>query len=105
LLDLLKSGSWKALFWESRDRVRRQMRLTVFGHAVQEQALEPRPGITCKAIVLAEGNLDAQAARWLGDAPAGASPKMLLPVPIFGYPGWSEGQDARFYEDKRYFRP
>jgi hypothetical protein len=105
LLDLLKNGSWKALFWENRDRVRRELKITVFGHAVQEQALEPRPGITCKAIVLPEGNLDELATQWLADAPPGASPKALLPVPIFGYPGWSEGQDARFYEDKRYFRP
>lgn len=105
LLSLLRSASWKALFWESRDRVRKEMKITVFGHAVMEQALEPRPGITCKAIVLPAGDLDAGAARWLAEAPAGASPKALLPVPIFGYPGWYPGQDSAFYEDKRYFRP
>jgi len=105
LLALLRAASWKALFWENRDRVRQELKITVFGHAVQEQALEPRLGITCKAIVLPEGNLDERVARWLGEVPPGASPKMLLPLPIFGYPGWSEGQDASFYEDKRYFRP
>ena len=105
LLALLRSAAWKALFWENRDRVPKEMKVVVFGHAVQEQALEPRPGITCKAIVLAGDDLDTGAAQWLADAPPGASPKMLLPVPIFGYPGWSEGQDAAFYEDKRYFRP
>ena len=105
LLALLRSASWKALFWENRDRVRKEMKITVFGHAIQEQALDPRPGITCKAIVLPGGDLDACAAQWLADAPAGASPKSLLPLPIFGYPGWAEGQDAHFYEDKRYFRP
>jgi len=109
LLALLRSAAWKALLWENRDRVRKEMKITVFGHAVQEQALEPRPGITCKAIVLREGkdagDLDAGAAQWLADAPPGTSPKALLPVPIFGYPGWSESQDSAFYEDKRYFRP
>lgn len=105
LLALLRSAAWKALFWESRDQVRKEMKIRVFGHAVQEQSLAPRPGITCKAIVLAEGDLDAHAAQWLADAPPGASPKALLPLPIFGYPGWSEGQNAGFYEDKRYFRP
>ena len=105
LLALLRSADWKALFWENRDRLRKEMKITVFGHAVQEQSLEPRPGITCKAIILPEGNLDASAAQWLADAPPGTSPKALLPLPIFGYPGWSEGQDATFYEDKRYFRP
>jgi hypothetical protein len=105
LLSLLASASWRTLFLENRQRVLDAMRIVVFGHAVQEQAVEPRPGITCKAIVLPAGDLDAGAARWLAEAPAGTSPKALLPVPIFGYPGWHPGQDAAFYDDKRYFRP
>jgi hypothetical protein len=80
------------------------MRVLVFGHAVMEQALKPWPGITCKAIVLG-GDADAGIADWLSAQPAGTSPKALLPLPIFGYPGWSEGQDAAFYGNKRYFRP
>lgn len=105
LLSLLRAAAWKALFWENRERVLRDMRLVVFGHAILEQSLEPRPGITCKALVLQGGALDGGAAQWLAQAPPGSSPKALLPVPIFGYPGWSEGQDPAFYEDKRYFRP
>lgn len=105
LLALLRSASWKRLFLEHRERVLRAMRIVVLGHAVLEQAIEPRPGITCKSIVLPGGDLDAGAAQWLADAPAGTSPKALLPLPIFGYPGWHPGQDAAFYEDKRYFRP
>jgi DUF3025 family protein len=109
LLELLRSGNWKELFCKNRDQVRQGMKVAVFGHAVMEQALEPWLGITCKAIVLPEGrdagDLDAGAAQWLADAPPGTSPKALLPLPIFGYPGWCEGQDAPFYEDKRYFRP
>lgn len=105
LVSLLRNGDWKALFLENRARVLEAMQVVVFGHAVMEQALEPRPGITCKALVLPEGGLDARIAQWLAEAPAGASPKLLLPLPVFGYPGWSEGQDAAFYQDKRYFRP
>ena len=105
LLDLLRRAAWKALFLDNRARVLENMKVVVFGHAVQEQSLDPRPGITCKAIVLPGGDLDAGAAQWLAEAPPGSSPKTLLPVPIFGYPGWSEGQDATFYGDKRYFRP
>jgi len=105
LLALLQKCSWVDLFWERRAQVAEQMRIVVFGHAVLEQALEPRPGITCKSIVLPPDDLDAGAARWLADAPPGASPKALLPLPIFGYPGWHEGQSAAFYEDRRYFRP
>jgi hypothetical protein len=81
------------------------MRIVVFGHAVLEQALEPWPGITCKALVFRDGDIDAKAADWLGARARTDSPKLLQPLPIFGYPGWSEGQDAAFYEDKRYFRP
>jgi len=105
LLSLLRSASWKALFLDHRARVLRSLKIVVFGHAVMEQALEPRPGITCKAIVLGEGNLDSGAARWLAEVPADTSPKALLPLPIFGYPGWYEGQGAGFYENKRFFRP
>lgn len=105
LLSLLAIASWRTLFLENRERVLAAMQIVVFGHAVQEQAVKPRPGITCKAIVLPAGDLDAGAAQWLAEAPAGTSPKALLPVPVFGYPGWYPGQDAAFYEDKRYFRP
>ncbi len=105
LLSLLANASWRRLFLENRERVLGSMRIVVFGHAVQEQALDPRPGITCKAIVLPANGLDEAAARWLAEAPAETSPKALLPVPIFGYPGWYPGQDSAFYEDKRYFRP
>lgn len=105
LLALWRNAAWKTLFLEQRTRVLGAMRVVVFGHALMEQALDPRPGITCKAIVVPEGDLDAGAAQWLADAPADASPKALLPLPVFGYPGWCERQDAAFYEDRRYFRP
>lgn len=105
LLDLFRAGSWQRLFLENRERVQREMKIVVVGHAVLEQAMAPRPGITCKSIVLPPGGLDAGTAQWLADAPPEASPKALLPLPVFGYPGWYEGQSAAFYEDKQYFRP
>ena len=105
LLALLKEGAWKALFWERRQRLAAALRVVVFGHAVMEQSLQPWPGITCKAIVLPGGDLDEGAAAWLAEAPPGTSPKALLPLPVFGLPGWSERQDAAFYDDGRYFRP
>ena len=105
LLSLLRRFAWRPLFLERRERVLHAMRIFVFGHAVLEKALEPWPGITCKAIVLPGGDLDAQAAQWLGAQDRSASPRLLAPLPIFGYPGWFPGQDAAFYSDKRYFRP
>src|SRR5439155_887297 len=66
LLALLRGFRWKELFWEHRGRVLRSMRISVLGHAVLEKALDPWPGITCKAIFVAPGaDADAQAAAWL----------------------------------------
>ncbi|MGH8690062.1 MAG: DUF3025 domain-containing protein, partial [Burkholderiales bacterium] len=81
------------------------MRIVVFGHAVLEKALEPWPGVTCKAIVVPEAtDPDAAALAWLDRLAPGASPRMLWPLPIFGFPGWLP-QDEAFYDDARYFRP
>ena len=107
LVELLRGFRWRELFWRHRARVLREMRVQVPGHAVLEQALEPWPGITCKAVVVAPGDdADAQAAAWLAGLPKDATPKELAPLPIFGYPGWWRNNDRpEFYDDTRYFRP
>jgi Protein of unknown function (DUF3025) len=106
LVDLLRGTRWKELFWQRRSRVLATMRFVVIGHAVLEKALEPWPGITCKAIIVPPGgDVDAQAAQWLAGLLPTATPRELLPLPIFGYPGWFPGNErAEFYEDARYFR-
>jgi hypothetical protein len=101
LVGMLRAFRWKELFWTQRSRVRAAMRCTVLGHAVMEQALQPRPGITCKALFISAGSPDEEAARRL---PMLASPKDLAPLPVFGLPDWYP-QDEHFYEDQRYFRP
>ena len=107
LLGLLRNFEWKKLFWENRKRTLAAMRICVLGHAVLEQALEPRPGITCKAIVVPAGlDSDRAAHAWLGALKGHESPRELAPLPIFGYPGWHpDGEAAAFYDDGRYFRP
>jgi hypothetical protein len=105
LNDLVREFRWKELFWTHRDRVKEAMRFVVLGHAVLEQAQKPWPGITCKAIFASPSDdLDARAAQWLSERGGGASPRDLAPLPVFGYPGWAEAQDERFYDDARYFR-
>lgn len=104
---LLRECRWKELFWEHRQGVRSAMRFVVLGHAVLEQAIDPWPGITCKVLLVDPArDADAQAAQWLGQLPADASPRLLAPLPVFGYPGWlRETGHAGFYDDRRYFRP
>lgn len=119
LVALVREHRWQELFWDRRERVLRDMRIVVVGHAVLEQALAPWPGITCKAVFMeverallaapaAElpRHLDEKASAWLAGLPRSASPREVPPLPVFGYPGWSPGSmDAAFYADQRYFRP
>ena len=104
---LIRASRWKELYWEQRARVRDAMRFVVLGHATLEQALEPRPGITCKALFIDPArDADAQAAEWLGRLAADAAPRLLAPLPVFGFPGWlPEGERGEFYDDARFFRP
>jgi hypothetical protein len=106
LLGLLKRFEWKTLFWERRERVRREMRLLILGHATLEQALEPWPGIACKAVFVHPHEPPDEAVHaWLAALPRDASPRELPPLPVFGYPGWLPGNERPdFYEDRRYFR-
>ena len=104
LEQMIRGFRWKELFWAQRERVRRDLRFVVIGHAVLEKALEPWAGITCKAIFAGlDEDPDAAAARWLG---AARSPQELAALPVFGYPGWLSASDRQeFYDDERYFRP
>jgi len=105
LVRLIMDFQWKALFWENREKVREAMRIVILGHAVMEKALQPWPGISCKAIIApADADPDAAVLAWLGQLRPDASPRDLAPVPVFGYPGWA-AQDEAFYDDTRYFRP
>lgn len=106
LIALMREFRWKALFWDERARACASMRFLVLGHATLEQALAPWPGITCKALIVdPAGDADVQAAAWLARLPADASPRLLAPLPVFGFPGWlRDGERAAFYDDRRYFR-
>ena len=106
LLALVRGFRWKELFWERRDQVRRAMRLRVLGHATLEQALNPWPGIACKAIFVPRSAApDAATSEWLAGLGADATPRDLPALPVFGYPGWFKAQSEPFYDDTRYFRP
>jgi len=107
LEQLVRDFRWKDLFWRRRAEVLASMKLHVLGHAILEQAIEPRPGITCKVIFAPPGaDADLHAEAWLTNLPAHATPREMPPLPIFGYPGWLRGiERAEFYDDERFFRP
>lgn len=106
LIGLAREMRWRELFWTRRECLAHGMRFVVLGHAVLEQALDPWPGITCKAIFVSPRRaLDEQAAEWLAACGPQATPKDLAALPVFGYPGWlPESGSAEFYDDTRYFR-
>jgi len=106
LVALVRTRQWKALFWEQRKALAQRLRFCVLGHATLEQALNPRPGIACKALVVPfAAPADAAAHAWLARLAANATPRDLPAVPIFGYPGWlRDSAQAGFYDDERYFR-
>lgn len=106
LARLVREMKWKELFWERRERLA-GLRVSLLGHAVLERALDPWPGIACKALfVPAHGEADEHAAAWLAGLGAQATPRELPPLPVFGLPGWHPGAaHAEFYDDARFFRP
>ncbi len=115
----VREARWMELFWARREAVQRAMRFVILGHAAYEKAQAPYPGITCKALFINVSEqelghpvedltrlLDAGAATWVQELPEEATPRLLPPLPIFGYPGWMPGNDAPgFYADTRWFRP
>ena len=96
---LVRGARWTELFVQRH----RDFRVVVLGHAVLEQALQPRLGLTCKVVFTDPArDLDTQAATLL---PSLSSPRELPPLPVLGYPGWFPGAgNAAFYADERYFR-
>ncbi len=118
LLALLADFRWRELFWEARDRVRREMRWLVFGHATYEALFQPYRGLTAKAVLyevpaatlaaVDRGELGEVDARLAADLAAGryARPRELHPVPLLGIPGVTRASEApEYYLDTWQFRP
>jgi len=118
LFALLKQFKWQDLFVTHREKVCRDMRFFVFGHAIYERALTPYLGLTAKAFfVHAQGaffekpidqqlaELDVNVEHALRENLSQFASKHLMPVPVYGIPGWHEGNnDSTFYEEERFFR-
>jgi hypothetical protein len=108
LWDALRSREWRRLFVELRP-LWSEARLVIFGHALLEQLVAPRKGLTAHvwcadAAVPSGAALDAWlAARCTPQALAG---KPFTPLPVLGVPGWWAGnENFSFYDDSLVFRP
>ncbi len=117
LLDLIRNHQWKALFWERRSEVRREMRFFVIGHALHEKALHAYKGMTARALLLVvppsflelppaaqRETIDRQAAGQVKMPGLLESTRELPPLPLAGIPGWSDNDDPAFYDDAAVFR-
>ena len=87
----------------------RSARVTLLGHALMEQLVQPRKGITAHVLITydainSEANQDSRLAQQLD--PAWLATKPFVPLPLLGIPGWWAGNEAPgFYDDATVFRP
>ncbi len=119
LAALLAGFQWHELFWVQRQRAQGMMDFSIFGHALFEQCVEMRDGVTGKGIVVtvepeyftlaAEqrlARLDAALEQCFAGATLLAGPRDLQPLPLKGIPGWAvESENEAYYRDQRQFRP
>jgi hypothetical protein len=93
----LRERDWKGLLFTQRDRWQREVKLTLFGHALLEKLVTPYKSITAHVWVGVPGaDLDA----------ATLVPKPFLPLPVLGVPGWwPDNEVPGFYDDVQVFRP
>lgn len=108
LWEALRSRAWRRLFVELRP-LWREARLLVFGHALLEQLLSPRKGLTAHVwCVNAAMNSRASADAWLAAQCTAETlaAKPFTPLPVLGVPGWWAGnENFSFYDDSLVFRP
>ncbi len=119
LLQDAQDFAWKRLFWERRERVTKNMRWLLFGHALYEKALQPFIGITGCSVLFAVDHgfhsltlaqqlecIDGMLASRIADPMFFRTTRELAPVPILGVPGWwPANNQSSFYENTAYFRP
>ena len=116
LSNLLQDFEWKQLFWKQRKAVCNHMRFFLFGHGLYEKSLKPYVGMTGKGVILSVEKdffnqpLAVQLAMidsMLEDLLSSGKVEnfTLSPVPLLGYPGWSEDNlNEGYYDDSHYFR-
>jgi hypothetical protein len=116
LVAALRAHRWSEAFLERRAAFGSEAEVYLFGHALMEKLVAPRPAITAHTRVVPAG-ADffalpyAGRLAWLDDRIAGElaagslSTADFTPLQVLGVPGWWAPQDADFYNDTTVFRP
>jgi hypothetical protein len=108
IVDALRRHDWHALFVGLRAAWGPDVRPVVFGHALMEKLGAPYKAVTAHAVPVplpadaSIADIDAQVAATLDPT---LTPRRLLPLPVFGIPGWADNDDLAFYDDPAVFRP
>lgn len=115
LSGLLRNFEWKSLFWKYREKTLESMRFFIFGHGLFEKALSPYTGLTGHGMIfpvdrkffampMSEQLLLLDCAFASRHANIETS-RDFSPVPLLGYPGWTEENAAEaYYDNRNYFR-
>ncbi len=118
LLELLQQFEWKKLFWLKRERVLASMQFYVIGHGLYEKSMQPYLGMTGQGLLLKVDpafftlqlsarlqQLDHRVADYVKVPSHCNSTREWQPVPLLGYPGWSEQNRLEaYYDNTAYFR-
>lgn len=115
MVEVLRAHHWHEAFVRRRAIFENECEVRLFGHALMEKLNAPYKAITAHAWPLVVEReffsvpeheksawIDAAVARQLLD---GLTMSDFLPLPVFGVPGWWDGQDDEFYADVSVFRP
>lgn len=109
VFDALAVRDWRRLFFDLRDRWHAAAVPQIVGHALLDKLILPYKAITAHVIPLAgrfdcDIALDEAAARWV--ARPVLWPRLMLPLPVLGIPGWwPANAEPAFYDDSQVFRP
>lgn len=103
----LQRKDWTALLVTQRARWT-EVRITLFGHALMEQLVAPRKGITAHVFRVRSATAElADMDAWLAHHLDGAllASKPFAHLPVLGVPGWwAANADPAFYADASVFR-
>jgi len=108
LLELIRNHQWHELFWQRREEMKHNLRVTIIGHGLYEKCLSPYVGMIAQTLLLPEPqgiSLDAYVSTVLSSRSRDLNTSMLSPLPILGIPGWwPENENESFYANQNYFR-